>query len=110
MFKSSFLLTMSSSSSNRLDRPLISVDRPDTSADDAMSAISAAKPDIAFVVAFYNITWENSRFSQQKKHERTLTSSTLTCCCCRSAARSAKASHQNYGCQWFVASVAQVSM
>ena len=37
-----------------------------------MSAISAAKPDMTLVVAFYNLTWDNGRFKQEKKHERTL--------------------------------------
>ena len=72
---------MGSSISGKLDKPLnsvgkpdikplISVGKPDIASDEAMRAISAAKPDIAFVVAFYNITWDNSRFNQQKKHER----------------------------------------
>ena len=49
-----------------------SAGKPDIADDESMSAISAAKPDITLVVAFYNITWENSRFRNQFKHERTL--------------------------------------
>ena len=41
------------------------------------SSNSVAKPDspvsdIALVIAFYNITWANSRFAQRDRHERTL--------------------------------------
>ena len=41
--------------------------------DTSMSAISEEKPGITLVIAFYNITWDNSRFNNMDKHERTLT-------------------------------------
>ena len=41
--------------------------------DTSMSAISEEKPGITLVIAFYNITWDNLRFNNIDKHERTLT-------------------------------------
>ena len=62
---------MASSSSGKPDMPLISAGKPDNPDDETMSAISAAKPDMTCLFAFYNITWSNSRFNKPKKHERT---------------------------------------
>ena len=36
------------------------------------TSISAAKPDMHCVIAFYNIGWDNNRFKRQKRHEKTL--------------------------------------
>ena len=54
------------------DDEAVSAAKPDIADDEATSAINAAKPDINVSVGFYNITWTNSRFNQQVKHERTL--------------------------------------
>ena len=52
---------MAPSSSGKLDNPVISVGKPESPV-----------PDIVLVIAFYNITWTNSRFNQKEKHELTL--------------------------------------
>ena len=49
---------MASSSTGKPDRSLISVGKPDIIDVESMKTISAAKPDIPFVVIFYNIGWE----------------------------------------------------